>query len=250
MRVAVVTASVLALAGCGAGGGSSASAPPPVHAVTPPAVLPDYVLTPGSGKLVVLMGMTKEDATSGILGDMPARLISAGYKLLALDLPCHGADADPALPMMQLLCWRNRIEAGDRQVFAKYCAGLSAVFDDLVVDQAYIVGQSRGGYVAAICAFSDARIRKVAMIAPVTDLQRLTEFDGYQVDQSVYGLMRLAPWLRAIDIRVRIGNNDERVSTESAVAFAKLVGAELDIVDVPGHVPLEDGSTIAWLGVH
>jgi pimeloyl-ACP methyl ester carboxylesterase len=193
--------------------------------------------------------MSKDDATIGPMGTVPSELVSAGYKLLALDLPCHGADADPAfLPLEQLKCWRKRIEAGDSQIFTRFCSGLSAVLDQLDVDQAYIVGQSRGGYVGAICAGRDARIRKLVMLAPVTDLQRLTEFNGYTVDATTFGLARYASALRTIGVRVRVGNDDQRVGTDAAVAFAQSVNASLDVVAIPGHVPPEDGSTVRWLG--
>jgi pimeloyl-ACP methyl ester carboxylesterase len=240
----------MTLAACGGGGegASSAQVITPSHPTGQGGTVPDYVLTPGSGPLVVLMATTKETATLGVMGTVPSRLISAGYKLLALDLPCHGADEDPNLPPLnQLTCWRNRIESGDSQIFTRFCDGLSDVFDELDVEQVYVVGQSRGGYVAAVCAARDARIRKVVMIAPVTDLQRLSEFAGATVDQATFGLARFFETLKTIEVRVRIGNNDTRVDTASAVAFAQAINADLDLVDIPGHVPPEDGSTVRWL---
>jgi pimeloyl-ACP methyl ester carboxylesterase len=195
------------------------------------------------------MAMTKDDALTTTMGSVPSGLISAGYRLLALDLPCHGTDTDINLPpLTSLRCWRNRIEAGDQQLFVRYCNGLSAVLDELDVEDVYVVGQSRGGYVAAICAARDPRIRKLMMIAPVTNLQRLSEFDGYVVDQSVFGLQQHADALRTIAIRVRIGRDDQRVGTEAAIEFAGWAGASLDIVDMAGHVPPDDGSTVTWLG--
>jgi len=240
----------ITLTACGGGGDSApAQVVTPSHPSSQGGTVPDYVLTPGSGPLVVLMATTKETATLGVMGGVPSSLISAGYKLLALDLPCHGADEDPNLPPLhQLTCWRNRIEAGDSQIFTRFCDGLSDVLDELDVEQVFVVGQSRGGYVGAVCAARDARIRKLVMLAPVTDLDRLSEFSGYRVDQAIFGLGRFADTLKTIDVRVRIGNDDTRVDTASAVAFAQSVNADLDLVDFSGHVPPEDGSTVRWLG--
>jgi pimeloyl-ACP methyl ester carboxylesterase len=181
----------------------------------------------------------------GSMGRTPSDLIGAGFSLLALDLPCHGADAtEPA--GQELVCWRKRLEGGDRQLFTRFCSGLSAVLDHLNVQQAYVVGQSRGGYVAATCAAYDRRLTRLVLLKPASDLTRLSEFSGFDPGPD-FLLTRYQPALIDRSILVRIGNADTRVGTDAAILFAQTVGATLRIVDTPGHDLPEDGSTVEWL---
>lgn len=181
----------------------------------------------------------------GSMGRTPSDLISAGFSLLALDLPCHGADAtEPA--GQELVCWRKRLESGDRQLFTRFCTGLSAVLDHLGAPEAYVVGQSRGAYVAVVCAAADRRLRRLVLLKPVTDLTRLTEFNGFDPGPD-FLLTRYQSALADRSILVRIGNADTRVGTDAAIQFAQTVGATLRVVDIPGHDLPEDGSTVEWL---
>lgn len=237
---------------CGCGSESSDSrtpqddAPP---ALTPlPAVeLPAYEFIANNGPIVILMAMDMHTTLyTNSMGGVVSDLLSAGFSLLALDLPCHGTDAtEPA--KFELVCWRKRIEGGDTEMFRRFCSGLSLVLDQIGATEASVVGQSRGGYVGVTCAAYDDRIRNIALLSPVTDLQRLTEFDGYAVDQHVFGLAQFAPYIVDRHIMIRIAADDSRVGTEAAVTFGHLVNADIRLVDFVGHVPPEDGSTTAWL---
>lgn len=234
------------LCGCGSDGSAPPASPSePALAPLPAVELPAYELIANHGPLVVLMAMDMHTTLyTNALGSVPSDLLGAGFSLLALDLPCHGADAtEPA--KFELTCWRKRIEAGDTELFRKFCSGLSLVLDQIGATEVSVVGQSRGGYTAVTCAAYDERIRNIALLSPVTDLQRLTEFDGYAVDQEVYGLAQFVPYLAGRHIMIRIASDDSRVGTDAAVAFGKLVNAEIRLVDFVGHVPPEDGSTTA-----
>lgn len=172
-------------------------------------------------------------------------LLGAGYRLACLDLPSHGEDAhETEIPLVN---WRTRIEGGDTTLFTNFAARLSRVIDTLRTTDVSIVGQSRGGYVAAICAALEPRVKRIVMLAPVTDLQRLSEFDGYTVNQSIFGLGQYTSVLSTKDIYIRIGNNDTRVGTDAAEDFADDVGAEIEVVDEPGHGVTDDGEVAAWL---
>jgi hypothetical protein len=238
------------LAGCGGGGGgNSTPAVPPLRA------LPIVNQTPaferlGTGPLVVVLAMDQQQTlhnaptTDGIV----TRLLNAGYSVLSLDLPCHGADADPGVQPLD--CWALRIGAGDKDIFLRFCAGLNRVLDDSQVTQAAILGVSRGGYVAATCAAYESRFSDVVLEIPVTDLNYLTEFQSQPVDQSIFGTAQYVPYLADRAALVRIGKDDMRVGTSLAEKFAHDIGATFELTAAVGHAVAEDGSTVTWLQAH
>jgi alpha-beta hydrolase superfamily lysophospholipase len=228
---------LLLIAACG---GSNDA---PQAAIVPPA-LPHYEYIPNSGPLIVLMAASAEESIHG-MGRLPADLTSAGFSLLALDLPCHGQDAEPNLD--GLVCWRRRMEAGDKGIFREFCKGVTAVLDHFSVKRAGVVGLSRGAYVAATCAETDARLQYLGLLAPVTDLEQLSEFNGYAVDDPNFQLLHYRAQLSKRHVLVRIARDDERVGTESAVNFAQTIGADLQVLDLVGHVAPEDGATTQWM---
>ena len=92
--------------------------------------LPAYKVI-GSGPLVVVLAMDMQETLyeSATTDTIVPRLLSAGYSVMSLDLPCHGADAEPG--MQPLVCWAQRIAAGDRDIFLNFCAGLIGVLNEL-----------------------------------------------------------------------------------------------------------------------
>ena len=230
---------LLVLAGCEA---SPQLAPEPSPIVQAPAV----VQAPQK-PLIVLFG-TDAAATlaGGVMDDgLVGALRAEGYELFSMDLPCHSGP-NPGT----LLCWRTSIEGGDSDLFGRFCRELSSELNRQGVTKAIAIGQSRGGYVATTCASYDFRFSKILMLKPVTDLQKLSEFDGYAVDQSLFGLDRYVPALLGRPISIIIGENDTRVSTESAQDFAELVGADIDIVDSFDHLLPDNGVTAKWVLDH
>lgn len=234
---------VALLLGCGGGSTPVSREPEPLEAL-PPVTTPDYELIPG-GPLVVLLAMGAHDTLYGSsMENVPSDLIGAGFSLLSLDMPCHGPGEDP---VVGLHCWRDRIEAGDINLFLRFCSGLSNVLDELAANDVSIIGQSRGGYVAITCAAYDDRFRRVALLRPVTDLARLSEFADFRLDQALFGTDQFVPYLSDRPVLVRIGRNDQRVGTDAAIAFAEAVGAELHVLDVDGHAGPDEGVTTQWL---
>lgn len=203
-----------------------------------------YGRTPGQ-QVILLFGSDIHDTLTGD-GIIPLGpvLSKAGYSVVTLDLPCHGSDAPWRHRHDPLGCWRRRIEGGDREIFTRFANHVSDVIDQLGVHSITAVGISRGGYIALVCAAHDPRITKLALIAPVTDLWRLSEFKGLPRNSAFDAPHPTEPVL------VRIGKRDDRVGTAEAVAFAHTVNATLQLLDTQGHNAPEDGSTISWIRSH
>ena len=231
------------------GGDSSTSPVQPLPALPTVDELPAYEVI-GSGPMVVVLATAMQETLydSATTDTIVLRLLSAGYSVMSLDLPCHGADAEPGVQPLD--CWARRIAAGDQDIFLSFCAGLFGVLDRLDASTVGMVGISRGAYVAITCAAYDERFRDLALEIPVTDLNYLTEFKSRPVDQTIFGTDQYVPYISNRTILVRIGKDDERVGTLLAVAFAKKVGSTLELTDAVGHDTAEDGSTIAWLQAH
>jgi pimeloyl-ACP methyl ester carboxylesterase len=228
------------------------SSPPLVQrlpALPPVDKLPVYKVI-GSGPIVVVLAMDMQRTLydSATTDTLVPRLLSAGYSVMSLDLPCHGADEEPGVPPLD--CWARRIAAGNEDLFLSFCAQLSAVLNDLGAPNAAIVGISRGGYVAITCAAYNEHLRDVALEIPVTDLNYLTEFKALPVDEKRFRTDQYARCIRGRASMVRIGKDDTRVGTALASAFAHRVGAALQLTDAVGHRIAEDGSTIGWLQAH
>jgi hypothetical protein len=238
---------LILLADCG--GGSSTPAVLPLAVIPKVDTVPAYEVI-GSGPIVVVLAMDMQQTlyASETTDTIVSRLLSAGYSVLSLDLPCHGADVEPGVNPLDR--WAQRIAAGDKDIFLSFCAGLTGVLDELGAQKVGIVGISRGAYVAITCAAYSERFRDLALEIPLTDLNYLTEFKSLPVDETLFGTDQYIPYINDRVSLVRIGKDDMRVGTELAVAFAQKVGAKLELTDAVGHATAEDGSTIAWLQAH
>lgn len=244
---------LLLLAGCGGGvTNSTQSAPSIPESATASGGRPTqepkgYVLV-GDGPVVVMLTSIVSMHDAIVDGPntttLPSRFLSAGYSLMSIDLPCQGAD-NPTDATDSLACWAASIAAGDETLFSDFCVKLSAALDDIGRPVAGIVGISRAGYVAATCGATDPRIRTIALLAPVTDLNFLTEFATAPVPEE-FSLKPLYHDLRKKNVLVRIGTTDTRVGTALAVDFAHDIGATLELLDCQGHCSPEDGSTITF----
>jgi dipeptidyl aminopeptidase/acylaminoacyl peptidase len=114
--------------------------------------------------------------------------------------------------------------------------------------RAAAAGISRGGFLALHWAAAEPRVRWVAAFSPVTELMALREFDGAKDRSQIeaFDLKRVAAKLADRPIWVLIGNHDERVGTDRAIAFTRnLVRAaveqkrpalvELHVTTTPDH---------------
>lgn len=199
---------------------------------------------PQEPPLVVLFATDREATLNGdVMYTVVPTLKARGFELVAYDLPCHGTDADG--DTNPLYCWRLRIDAG-QDPFGPFCAQVSADLDRRGVTRVDAVGQSRGGYVAVTCAARDPRFRNVVLLKPVTDLTKLSEFAGALVPER-FSLAQYIDEMQSIDVLLRIGRDDQRVSTESAVTFGDAIGSEVQLSDTPGHFMQDEGIAAEWL---
>lgn len=180
-------------------------------------------------------------------------LMEHGFICVTADVPCHGEDVRPGEPVENngaLKCWRIRMEAGEA-VVRIFTDNLSDILDYLV-DQGYsdpsrvaVCGTSRGGFMAMHFAAADGRVRCVAGFAPVTDLLALREFAGAASDESITSLALInhADRLAGKAVWITIGNNDTRVDTDRAIAFARRVAQEAVAREKPPLVELHVTAT-------
>jgi dienelactone hydrolase len=195
-------------------------------------------------------------------------LASRGFLCVSLDVPCHGADVRPGEKAGDLSGWRARLEKGEDLV-APFTRRVSEVLDYLVkegfTDPARVAaaGTSRGGFIALHCAAAEPRIKAVVAFAPVSDLNALREFKGTTAKDAadVLHTARLAPRLAGRSVWLCIGNHDERVSTDDAIATTRAIvraaaekklplDVELFVTATPGHTihKTAHDEAAAWLG--
>jgi len=208
------------------------------------------------GRAATLLLFATADAASLVTETYSriGRLLHArGWNVVSLDLPCHGADRRKGEPD-QLHGWAARTAKGEDFV-AAFRKRVDAVVDHLVAtgiadpSRLATTGTSRGGFMAFHAAAGNPRIKAVAAFAPVTDLSALSEFAG-QEDNPLVRRLALVQAVDALADRqawIAIGDADERVRTDKAVAFANAVtaagkarglegGITLRVLPVPGHV--------------
>ena len=155
----------------------------------------------------------------------------SGWLCVSIDLPCHGSRAREG-ESAGLTGWRQRVEKGENFV-APFNRRLSAVIDHLIEqgiadpDRIAVAGTSRGGYLAIQFAAHDQRIKAAAGFAPVTDLRALREFSGLD-DNGLARQLSLENQAKALAGRhvwICIGDQDQRVSTDRAIACARKMTA-------------------------
>lgn len=154
-----------------------------------------------------------------------------GWICVTIDLPCHGEQAIEGEPA-GLAGWSHRL-ARNEDIVAECNARLGKVLDHLirtgVADPERIVacGTSRGGFLAIHFAAHDKRVKCAAAFAPVTDPTVVNEFVA-NADHPLVQKLSLenqADQLAGRPVWVVIGDQDKRVGTDRAVAFAQSVKA-------------------------
>ena len=157
----------------------------------------------------------------------------ASWLCVSIDLPCHGTRSRP-VENAGLTGWRQRVEKGENFV-APFNARLSSVIDHLITqgitdpDRIVSSGTSRGGYLAIQFAAHDKRVKAAIGFAPVTDLRALREFrglDDHPLTQKL-SLENSAPALANRHVWMVIGDQDQRVSSDRALACARAMTAAM-----------------------
>jgi len=163
-----------------------------------------------------------------------------GFLLVSMDLPCHGADQRPNEPA-GLAGWYFRLRNGENFV-PDFLARASSVLDYLI-SQGYtdpqriaVYGISRGGFMAFQFAGAEPRVRWVVAFAPVTNLLALSEFSSMWNNAATrsLALTQIVDRLVGRAIWMCIGNLDDRVNTDDAIAFARRF---VEAAQVKGQFP-------------
>jgi len=201
--------------------------------------------------LFIFSGTIEESLGDSYFRQCGNMLYEQGYLCISLDLPCHGVDKRSDEPN-GLDGWRYRIDHNE-SIFTDFNAKVSKVLNYLISEdytdssKVSVCGTSRGGFIAANYAAADRRMKCIAMFCPVTDLLKLQEFKNvrnYDMVDSM-SLVNLAERLVGRPVWLVIGDQDTRVDTDSAIAFARTVSQvsgkksqmELHIMPEPGgHV--------------
>ena len=177
-------------------------------------------------------------------------LAKRGWLSISLDLPCHGKNLLSGEAGGSLECWRARLESG-RNFMPGFMANITDVLDYLIqhrytdVNRVAVCGTSRGGFIALHFAAVESRVRCVAAFAPVTNLLALREFAGIEQDSpsvlrmvKSLALVNSAEKLAGRSIWICIGNYDQRVNTDYAIAFTRKVVEASVAEDKPANVEI------------
>lgn len=171
-------------------------------------------------------------------------LAEQGYLCVSVDLPSHGAQQRGDEPG-GIDGWRKRIDSGENPM-TDLSSRLSRVLDHLVArgftdpDQIVACGTSRGGYAALYFASGDPRVKAVAAYSPVTNLSALREFQGARETEAFRqsALNSRIESLSKIPVWIMIGDRDQRVGTDAAIAFARALSSAAAGSGLPGKVEL------------
>ncbi len=206
----------------------------PVVATTPGGV--EYGIWGDSDKkpapvLFVLAGTIESTLTSEYFRQCGNEMAANGYLLVSIDIPCHGKQ-NAGGKLSGLGGWAERAKLGDDFV-AESNQRLSDVLDHLIktgvadADKVAVCGTSRGGFLALHFAAHNARVKSVAAFAPVTDPGKLSEFAAV-VDEPLVKQLSVemqADKLAGRAVWIVIGDQDDRVSTQSAIDVAQAITA-------------------------
>jgi pimeloyl-ACP methyl ester carboxylesterase len=190
----------------------------------------EYGLVKGeAGKPLVLVFTTDaKESMDGTFTSIGKSLAKAKYSVASIDVTCHGKDVQRN-ETSGLACWAARVKMAGPDIFTPMVRRASEVISDIAAHKlastssVIAVGVSRGGYAALKLAAADPRVDHLVLMAPVTDLARLSEFANVPVDPAMYGFREAYKRFSSDHIFLQIGNADDRVGTENALAFARSV---------------------------
>lgn len=160
-----------------------------------------------------------------------AQLRRKGYLCVSLDLPCHGNDRHPR-EEEGLVGWQQRLDAGEDLV-GDFSSSATDVLTYLIdsgqadPDRIAVCGTSRGAFMAMHWAARDKRVKCIVAIAPITKLDVVEEFHSMRHPGSADSASthNLVDQLVGRNMWIVIGDCDERIDTDSTIAFARKISA-------------------------
>lgn len=160
-------------------------------------------------------------------GGLVRPMLLAGHYAASFTLPYHKELADPSLGR-EFQAFVKAMEQGI-DVFGQIRQAGRALIDHvtqtmMLVEPTRVViaGTSRGGISALHVMSIDTRIQAAALVCPVTDLSRLTEFThltGNPLFEQSHA-MSLLDKVADRPIWITINQSDERVDEQACFAFA------------------------------
>lgn len=145
-------------------------------------------------------------------------------RIFSMTLPAHEQGLSPTAAMG---VWAEEMSRGIDRVTPFLNSAEQAVHGALKegwIDPHRMgaAGLSRGAFIAAHLAAREPRFRSLLGFAPMTRLSSIKEFAFLQENRIAQSLdlERLAPLLADRHVRLYIGNEDTRVSTQSCFDFA------------------------------
>ncbi len=194
--------------------------------------------------LVVLSGNTVDSISKRSFLRAGRYLGLRGYLCISIDIPNHGPLAEKG--KSGLVGWGKRAAEGDDFV-AEFNARMKKVLDHLIeqkkIDPAKIVvtGTSRGGFLAMQYGAFDPRVKAIVAYAPATNLRKVTEFEVAKDNAAAEPFLNVEPHIDQLvgrPLLVMIGDRDERVDTDTVIAFMRKLAAAAVKKNVPGEAEL------------
>ena len=194
-------------------------------------------------------------------------LIERGWRVVSIDLPVHGTEVREGETEWDMNGWRKRLERGEN-LMADFMRRGTAVLDHCVAqriadpDRIAAAGSSRGGFSALHLAAADGRPKWIGAIAPLTKLTVPREFEPAQYLTAARALAvhNLVDKLVGKSVWICIGNDDQRVGTDSTIEFSRRLvetnkgrgleaDVELHVLNYDGHLstPADHDALAAWL---
>ncbi len=186
-------------------------------------------------------------------GGLIRPMLRAGHYAASFTLPYHRELTDKSMGH-ELQAFFAAMKQGI-DVFGQIRQAGQALIDHvtetmMLVEPKHVViaGTSRGGISALHVMSADERVQAAALVCPVTDLSRLTEFEQL-TGNPLYDRSHAMSLLEKVSNRpiwITINESDERVDEKACLAFADALAEQHPIHPKPviwpesGHaVPLE-----------